>query len=677
MLNFSLLPPIHHDNHRAITTCWSSFKNNLNNTVCLEEYAGINNPHVLEEKFNFSPPPFAPPINTPLNQLKTRSIPTLQITFTNSFAIRIERKKLYHNTLNPRTKHNITDYKRNLKKNSKTQTWQNKLESLNARDNSLWHCQKLFRKNRPNIPSLSTSSGVANSDDQKANILAITLKDNFAENKRPGNGSHPIDKEITKTLENFFSSPPTLPLTPTDPTEICEYIRRLKNNKAPGSDQITNKMVKNFNTKTLLILTYLINKILFLRHFPNNWKNAIVFPIKKPDKNAHNPSSYRPISLLSVLSKITENLSTYHPLLGLTEKITAGFQRGRSTGAVFLDIQKAFDRVWVSGLVYKLITNNFPPALTHIINSYLVNRTFQVRVNDSLTNTFNINYGVPQGSLLGPLLFNIYINDMPTHPQTSTNIYADDTVTLATYKNHNTITLALNNHLYLLQNFFDTWKIKINVDKTVAVLFTRRKTQPTPPTLYSTQLQWSQSTKYLGLILDKKLTWKQHLTHKRDKFRKALRALYPLIGWNSELNMYNKILLYTAVLRPILTYGSPVWGYAADSNIKIIEVAQNSIIRNIVKADRYTKNSYIYKDIKTVPVTTPPCHFQPTNQDSLTNQGPPTSGHIYKIRYGMEERFAFHFPSDDQRPLTSTYSVYTRRVFGDIEHRTQAFRSGV
>ncbi|GFU31994.1 hypothetical protein TNCV_3181381 [Trichonephila clavipes] len=73
---------------------------------------------------------------------------------------------------------------------------------------SLWHCQKLFRKNRPNIPSLSTSSGVANSDDQKANILAITLKDNFAENKRPGNGSHPIDKEITKTLENFFSSPP-------------------------------------------------------------------------------------------------------------------------------------------------------------------------------------------------------------------------------------------------------------------------------------------------------------------------------------------------------------------------------------------------------------------------------------------------------------------------------------
>ncbi|GFW86268.1 RNA-directed DNA polymerase from mobile element jockey [Trichonephila clavipes] len=191
---------------------------------------------------------------------------------------------------------------------------------------------------------------------------------------------------------------------------------------------------------------------------------------------------------------------------------------------------------------------------------------------------------------------------MPTHPQTSTNIYADDTVTLATYKNHKTITLALNNHLKLLETFFDTWKIKINVDKTqyIAVLFTNRKTQPTPPTLYSTQLQWSQSTKYLGLTLDKKLTWK-HIIQTRDKFRRAQRAIFSLIGRNSELNMYNKLLLYTAVLHPILTYGSPVWGYAADTNIKILEVAQNSLIRNIVKADRYTRNIKIYEDIKILP----------------------------------------------------------------------------
>ncbi|GFX56575.1 putative RNA-directed DNA polymerase from transposon X-element [Trichonephila clavipes] len=155
---------------------------------------------------------------------------------------------------------------------------------------------------------------------RKLIFFAITLKDNFTENERP-NGEYPIDNTITNTLENFFSPPP-LPITPTDPDEVLNYIKTLSNNKAPDI-------------------------------FPNNWKIAIVFPIKKPGKNSKSPSSYRPISLLSILSKITEHvilnrihnftdstnfinpnqygftrhLSTYHPLLRLTEKITSGFQR--------------------------------------------------------------------------------------------------------------------------------------------------------------------------------------------------------------------------------------------------------------------------------------------------------------------------------------------------------------
>ncbi|GFX08172.1 uncharacterized protein TNCV_4783861 [Trichonephila clavipes] len=149
--------------------------------------------------------------------------------------------------------------------------------------------------------------------------------------------------------------------------------------------------------------------------------------------------------------KKNKRLSTSHPLLRLTEKIAFGFQRGRSTGAVFLDIQKAFDRVWIGGLIYKLIINNFPFALIHIINSYLTNRSYQVRVKDSLSNVYNVNIGALQGNLLGPIIFNIYINDIPTHPQTSLNIYADDTAIATTYKNHKYITKQLNNHLMLLE----------------------------------------------------------------------------------------------------------------------------------------------------------------------------------------------------------------------------------
>ncbi|GFX50269.1 RNA-directed DNA polymerase from mobile element jockey [Trichonephila clavipes] len=181
------------------------------------------------------------------------------------------------------------------------------------------------------------------------------------------------------------------------------------------------------------------------------------------------------------------------------------------------------------------------------------------------------------------------------------NIYADDTAISATYKNTKSVTIALNKHLALLEKYFNDWKIKINVDKTVAVLFTKTRKPIAPPTLYSTTLRWSQTTKYLGITFDKTLTWKPHILYARDKFRIALKKLYPLICRNSNMYLNNKVLLYTAVLRPILSYGCPIWGYAANTNIKILEVAQNSIIRCIVRACRYNSNKNIYRAIKIPP----------------------------------------------------------------------------
>ncbi|GFT71618.1 RNA-directed DNA polymerase from mobile element jockey [Trichonephila clavipes] len=485
-LNFSLTSPIHQDNARAVTTCWSDFRNNLKSSVHLSDFSGIRNPNVLEDKISFLTAAICS-----AHQQASKPIENKKHSFTPNHIheliyIKNKEKRLYNRILNPIHRTNYYKAQANLKKALKKhshQSWQTRLESLNTTDNSLWQCQKFFRKKRSSIPNLISSSGPACSDDQKANLLAITLKDNFTENERP-NGDYPIDNTITTTLENFFSHPHPFPLP------------------------------------LLIQMKFLTILKLFLTIKP---------------------------------------------------------QRGRSTGAVFLDIQKAFDRVWVSGLIYKLIINNFPPALIHLINSYLVNRSFQVKANNTLSSTVFIKNGVTQGSLLGPILFNIYINDIPSHTLTMTNIYVDDTSISATYKNHHTITKALNAHLILLEEFFNTWKIKINVDKTVAVLFTRRRKPCTPPTLYSTPLHWSQSTKYLGLVLEKNLTWKQHVLHARDKFRNAMRSLYPLICRNSHLNIYNKVLLYTAVLRPILAYGCPVWGYAANSNIKLLDNAQKCI----------------------------------------------------------------------------------------------------
>ncbi|GFT68091.1 transposable element Tc1 transposase [Trichonephila clavipes] len=213
-LNFSLTSPIHQDNARAVTTCWSDFRNNLKSSVHLSDFSGIRNPNVLEDKISFLTAAICS-----AHQQASKPIENKKHSFTPNHIheliyIKNKAKRLYNRTLNPIHRTNYYKAQANLKKALKKhsqQSWQTRLESLNTTDNSLWQCQKFFRKKRSSIPNLISSSGHACSDDQKANLLAITLKDNFTENERP-NGDYPIDNTITTTLENFSLTPHPFPL---------------------------------------------------------------------------------------------------------------------------------------------------------------------------------------------------------------------------------------------------------------------------------------------------------------------------------------------------------------------------------------------------------------------------------------------------------------------------------
>ncbi|GFU21156.1 probable RNA-directed DNA polymerase from transposon X-element [Trichonephila clavipes] len=213
-LNFSLTSPLHHDNTRAVTTCWSDFPNNLKSSVRLSDFSGIRNPNVLEDKISLLTAAVCS-----AHQQASKPIENKKHSFTPNHIheliyIKNKAKRLYNRTLNPIHRTNYYKAQANLKKALKKhsqQSWQTRLESLNTTDNSLGQCQKFFRKKRSSIPNLISSSGPACSDDQKANLLAITLKDNFTENERP-NGDYPIDNTITTTLENFFSHPHPFPL---------------------------------------------------------------------------------------------------------------------------------------------------------------------------------------------------------------------------------------------------------------------------------------------------------------------------------------------------------------------------------------------------------------------------------------------------------------------------------
>ncbi|GFS64154.1 probable RNA-directed DNA polymerase from transposon X-element [Trichonephila clavipes] len=344
----------------------------------------------------------------------------------------------------------------------------------------------------------------------------------MSENEREDDNFNQNDELINTTVNNFLSTPPNSFIEPALPDEVIHYIKHVYAKKAPGKNSITNRMLKNFPIKLILILTILINKVIKFNHFPDNWTEALIFPINKSGKDPHLASSYRLISLLSTIGKLTESiilhrlknfiyennilnpnqygftnkLSTLHPLLRLTENISEGFQKKKSTGAVFLNIQKAFDRVWINGLTFKFITYKIPPPPDSPYSlTYLTNRSFRIRINETLSFEHSVSAGCPQGSLLGPLLFNLYVNDIPDYSLTKINLYADDTAIHATYKKLETISFALNKHLLHLQNFYDKWKISINVEKSTAIIFTKKLSLPPPIIMYNKQIPWSQEAK--------------------------------------------------------------------------------------------------------------------------------------------------------------------------------------
>jgi len=351
-----------------------------------------------------------------------------------------------------------------------------------------------------------------------------------------------------------------------------------------------------------------------------------VISILKPGKDPALPSSYRPISLLDTIGKLFEKIllarilheanvrgllrneqfgfrpehSTSLQLGHLVERITRNFGEKRLTGAVFLDVAKVFDTVWIDGLLYKLTLLNFPSYLVHTISSYCRGRTFEASFQTATSSHRGMPAEVAQGGLISPVLFSLYV-DMPTPlHHVDLALYVNDMTFIATYRKPTLLVCYLESYLNDLQRWLSEWRIAINVSKSTTIIIARagrRFIQPRPVTLLGEPIEWVDTTRYLGVTLDKSLTWSPHIDQVRKKTAQRMGMLGLLLNSKSDLSIRNRVLLYVQLICPMMDYACPTWRSAARSHVRRLQVLQSKCLRLATGASWYISNRQIHEDL--------------------------------------------------------------------------------
>jgi hypothetical protein len=239
----------------------------------------------------------------------------------------------------------------------------------------------------------------------------------------------------------------------------------------------------------------------------------------------------------------------------LADYVTLNFNSNTSTAAVFLDIEKAFVTTWHSGLLLKLSKLALSTSLITLVASVLTTRLFDVLVEGEFSSPREIVAGVPQGSVLAPILYSLYINDAPTAPETHFALFADDTRIHATEKHERRVPCKLPRGLTAVKPWCERWNIKINEGKIQAIYFSRIRRVPGDVRvlhLKGRDVPFVNNVAYLGVTFDRRMTWKNHIE------RTVAKSLRSYLFKSERLSTNIKLTLYKALIRSVITYACPI-----------------------------------------------------------------------------------------------------------------------
>lgn len=432
------------------------------------------------------------------------------------------------------------------------------------------------------------------------------------------------DKEKFRTYftENISSS---LFLKPVDDAEVLKLLKNVSSN-SPGYDEIPPKLIMKVSSEIVIPLTHIINESFSKGAYPDNLKIAKVIPIfKSGDLNDVN--NFRPISLLPAFNKIFEKCLSYRLVNYLESKslISAnqfGFRSNRSTETailnfvaeiykcldqgdnvvgIFLDLSKAFDSLNHDILFHKLENLGIRGVSLKLFRSYLKNRSQSVYYDNTFSTRLNIHKGVPQGSVLGPILFLIYINDIEkASNEFKFTMYADDTSLIISDKNKGKLHAQCQFELEKINQWIESNFLKLNIKKTNYIFFQNRSKHETFPDLKLNGhvLLQSQSTKFLGVLIDDHINWNKQIDYICDKICRTCGVLYKIKRFLTDEAMRS---LYFTLVYSHLIYCVSIWSFTWPSFVRKISVAQNKIIRCIMGMKKFESTKSTYQSAKILP----------------------------------------------------------------------------
>ena len=508
-----------------------------------------------------------------------------------------KQKRMYKDQLHSTNTELATKYKkyRNTLKRvlrfSRLQYFNRKCECYKNNSKKLWQLiNQIISKTKPknhtieclkidNLKRYSPDEITKGFCDHFANVGK-----NYAENLSPSNVL--VETYIDRISQNGTC----MFMYPTDTDEIKSFIMLMPSKTSSGFDDISNTLLKKIVNSIVVPLCIIFNKSLQSGIFPELMKKADISPLYK-SKLENDTNNYRPISLLLTISKVLEKIvykrtysfmeksgRIYHSQYGfrsqhscenavseLVSEITKGFQNGFYTAALFLDLSKAFDTLEHSVLLSKLEKYGIRGICLDWFKSYLSNRQIRVKCHVASSGKLEyseyqtVNYGTPQGSCLGPLIFLLFTNDLYQHlKHCSSILFADDTTLYKVHRNLTYLRWCLQDDMNTLVDWFKANKLTLNVEKTICVLF-----QPTGSSkefdveINGIIIKNSFNTKFLGMWLDQHLNWLSHIERLITKLKRNINLL------KHSRNMMTtdcKRLVYFAHIQSHIKYGLVLWG---------------------------------------------------------------------------------------------------------------------